>query len=111
MIYGTSLRATREMDLRVVYGGHGGLINDHRALIDERLRGQERRMRRIARLIGEDGGTPKTAFEIAQGIWGNVAVTEAYLTISEVLGHLDLLIDRGDVVIGEADGVVRFVPA
>ena len=28
-------------------------------------------------------------------MWGNVAVTQAYLTLSEVLGHMDLLIARG----------------
>ena len=34
---------------------------------------------------------PRTAHELAQELWGNVAVTQAYLTLSEVLGHLDLL--------------------
>ena len=31
-------------------------------------------------------------------MWGNVAVTQAFLTLSEVLGHVDLLIDEGRVV-------------
>ena len=41
-------------------------------------------------------------------MWGNVAVTQAYLTLSEVLGHVELLADAGRVreVPGE-DGVVR----
>ena len=30
-------------------------------------------------------------------MWGNVAVTQAYLTLSEVLGHLDLLVRDGQV--------------
>ena len=30
-------------------------------------------------------------------LWGNVAVTQAYLTLSEVLGHVDLLIDRSQI--------------
>ena len=34
---------------------------------------------------------PLTAYELALRMWGNVAVTQAYLTISEVLGHMDLL--------------------
>ena len=41
-------------------------------------------------------------------MWGNVAVTQAYLTLSEVLGHVDLLLDDGRVVEEERDGVVRF---
>ena len=41
---------------------------------------------------------PRTAHELAQELWGNVAVTQAYLTLSEVLGHVDLLLDDGRVV-------------
>ena len=45
-------------------------------------------------------------------MWGNVAVTQAYLTLSEVLGHVDLLLDDGAGRRGRAtDGVVRFATA
>jgi len=42
-------------------------------------------------------------------MWGNVAVTQAYLTLSEILGHTDLLVNEGRAreVAGD-DGVVRF---
>jgi hypothetical protein len=40
-----------------------------------------------------------------------VAVTQAYLTLSEVLGHTDLLLEDGRVVEREEDGVVRFESA
>jgi glyoxylase-like metal-dependent hydrolase (beta-lactamase superfamily II) len=109
LTYMDSLRATREMDLRVVYSGHGDPVEDHRALIDERFEGYERRARKIAGIVG-DGG-PKTGFDIAQAMWGNVAVTQAFLTLSEVLGHVDLLLERGEVVEVEDDGVVRFAPS
>jgi hypothetical protein len=40
-------------------------------------------------------------------MWGNVAVTQAYLTLSEVLGHTDLLVNDGRVAEVEGpDGVV-----
>ena len=42
-------------------------------------------------------------------MWGNVAVTQAYLTLSEVLGHLDLLLASQRVREAEDAGVVRFV--
>jgi glyoxylase-like metal-dependent hydrolase (beta-lactamase superfamily II) len=103
--YMASLRQTREMDVRVVLAGHGEPVEDHRALIDERFEGYERRAAKIQKLLDEG---PKSAFEIAQGMWGNVAVTQAFLTLSEVLGHVDLLLDRGAVEEVEADGVVRF---
>jgi glyoxylase-like metal-dependent hydrolase (beta-lactamase superfamily II) len=104
--YLASLRATREMDLRVVRPGPGDPVEDHRALIDERFAMHERRARKLHGLVAE---RPRTAHELAQELWGNVAVTQAYLTLSEILGHVDLLLDDGRVVEEEADGVVRFV--
>jgi hypothetical protein len=38
-------------------------------------------------------------------------VTQAYLTLSEVLGHVDLLLERGAVAEEELGGVVRFAAA
>jgi glyoxylase-like metal-dependent hydrolase (beta-lactamase superfamily II) len=105
IMYLASLRATREMDLSVVYSGHGDVVEDHRALIDERIAGHERRVRKIAGIVAD---APLSGFEIAQRMWGNVAVTQAFLTLSEVLGHIDLLLERGEVVEVEDDGVVRF---
>jgi glyoxylase-like metal-dependent hydrolase (beta-lactamase superfamily II) len=98
--YLRSLEATREMDVELVLPGHGEPITDHRALIDERFALHRRRAEKIQRLIAE---RPRTAYEIAQALWGNIAVTQAYLTLSEVLGHVDLLTNAGrvrEVVIG-----------
>ncbi len=105
--YLESLRATREMDVDLVLTGHGDPVTDHRALIDERFRMHEKRAAKILRRLREEG--PLTAHQVAQSLWGNVALTQAYLTLSEVLGHMDLLVDRGDVVEEEPDdAVVRF---
>lgn len=106
--YIDSLAKTREMELSLVLPGHGPPIVDHAALIDERMRLHARRAQKIRRLIEAQ---PRTAHEIAHELWGNVAVTQAYLTLSEVLGHVDLLLDEGSVVEDERDGVVRFAPA
>ena len=103
--YLESLRRTREMEIELVLPGHGDPIEDHRALIDERFRLHERRANKIHGLIAE---RPRTAYEIAQALWGNVAVTQAYLTLSEVLGHVDLLLADGRVREVEEDEVVRF---
>ena len=40
-----------------------------------------------------------------------MAVTQAYLTLSEVLGHVDLLLRDGLVVEREDEGVVRLQTA
>jgi glyoxylase-like metal-dependent hydrolase (beta-lactamase superfamily II) len=105
LTYMDSMRATRELAADLVLPGHGEPITDHRALIDERLRMHERRAQKLLRLLS-DG--PLSAYGLALEMWGNVAVTQAFLTISEVLGHMDLLVRDGLAVAHELDGVVRF---
>jgi glyoxylase-like metal-dependent hydrolase (beta-lactamase superfamily II) len=105
LTYMASLEETREMELSLVLPGHGDPIADHAALIDERFRMHRRRAEKIRRLIATE---PRTAHEIAQELWGNVAVTQAFLTLSEVLGHADLLLQDGSIVEVESDGIVRF---
>ena len=106
-IYMDSLRATRAMDdIDVILAGHGEPVTDHVGLIDERFRMHARRAEKIRRLIARG---PLTAYEIAGALWGNVAVTQAYLTLSEVLGHVDLLVAQGRVAEQrDGGGVVRF---
>jgi glyoxylase-like metal-dependent hydrolase (beta-lactamase superfamily II) len=92
--YIESMRATRELPAKLVLPGHGEAIVEHASLIDERLQMHARRARRMLSMLAEG---PLTAYELALRIWGNVAVTQAYLTLSEVIGHLDLLIRDGRV--------------
>ena len=103
--YIESMLATRELPAELVLTGHGDPITDHVALIDERLRLHRRRAQKILRML--DVG-PLTAYEIALQMWGNVAVTQAYLTLSEVLGHIDLLARDGLVRELEVEDVVKF---
>jgi glyoxylase-like metal-dependent hydrolase (beta-lactamase superfamily II) len=103
--YMESLRQTRAMDLDLVLPGHGDPITDHRALIDQRFEMHARRAEKIYDLIAERS---RTAYELAQALWGNIAVTQAYLTLSEVIGHTDLLVNDGRVREVEDGGVVRF---
>jgi glyoxylase-like metal-dependent hydrolase (beta-lactamase superfamily II) len=103
--YMESLRKTRAMDVDLVLPGHGDPITDHRALIDQRFELHARRAEKLYDLIEERS---RTAHELAQALWGNIAVTQAYLTLSEVIGHTDLLVNEGRVREVEDDGVVRF---
>src|SRR5947207_941916 len=93
------------MDVELVLPGHGEPITDHRNLIDERFALHRRRAEKLYRLIAE---RPRTAYDLAQALWGNVAVTQAYLTLSEVLGHTDLLMNEGRVREVDRDGVAVF---
>jgi glyoxylase-like metal-dependent hydrolase (beta-lactamase superfamily II) len=103
--YLESLRRTRELDLDLVLPGHGDPIDDHRTLIDQRIALHERRADKLHRLVTE---RPRTAYELAQELWGNIAVTQAYLTLSEVLGHMDILVADGRAREVEEQGVAYF---
>jgi glyoxylase-like metal-dependent hydrolase (beta-lactamase superfamily II) len=103
--YIESMRLTRTMDLALVLPGHGDPIDDHRDLIDRRLVLHARRADKIHALIAE---RPRSAHDVAQALWGNIAVTQAFLTLSEVLGHTDILLAEGRAVEDE-DGAGHVV--
>ena len=106
--YMESLRKTREMPAEIVLPGHGEPITDHAELIESRFAGYDRRKEKIHRLIAE---RPRNAYELAQALWGNVAVTQAFLTLSEVIGHADLLVNEGRVREVEDGAVIRYEAA
>jgi glyoxylase-like metal-dependent hydrolase (beta-lactamase superfamily II) len=90
-----NLRKTEVMDLRMVYTGHGPTIDDHRRLIGERMAFHANRLDLIAQHVESGCGT---AHEIARRLWSDeVAETQPVLAVWEVLGHLDILVNRGTV--------------
>ena len=103
--YIESMRRTRELPAEIVLSGHGDAITDHVTVIDERFDRHRRRAARIHELLVDQ---PRTGYEIAQELWGNIAVTQAFLTTSEVIGHLDLLMNAGRVRELDEDGVSRW---
>lgn len=103
--YRASLKATRELSFELGLGGHGGPVTGHRELIDERLQAQERRAAHFHDLLAE---RPLSAHELATARWGAIAITQAFLTLSEVLGHLGLLIADGVVAEDRSGAVIRF---
>ncbi len=107
VIYLDSLAKTRQMGpIDLILPGHGPGFTDHVELIDERFRLHERRADKLFGLIAEQ---PRSGYQLAQALWGNVAVTQAYLTLSEALGHVDVLIDQGRVAERfDDDGIAYF---
>ena len=103
--YLESLRRTRELPAEIVLPGHGEPVTDHRALIDQRFAMHQRRAEKLYDLITEQ---PRTGHELAQALWGDVAVTQAFLTLSEVIGHVDLLVNAGHVREDYDGRVIRY---
>ena len=105
VIYIDSLEQTQAMPVENVLPGHGGSFDRHAPLIDERFELHERRAAKLLDLITE---RPRNAHELAQALWGDVALTQPLLTLSEVLGHVDLLQERGQAHEAEREGVIVF---
>lgn len=108
IMYDDALAATASEDRgELILPGHGETFSGARELIERRFGMTERRAEKILGALSE----PRTAAAIGREMWRHVPVTQAYLVLSEVLGHLDLLERRGAVVNEERDGVVVYARA
>jgi hypothetical protein len=91
-MYRDAMVATASLDVETMHAGHGEPIEGHAELVRIRLSEHERH---AARALRELSDRPRTAFEIAQAIWGRDVELKPYDLISMVLGSLDLLTADG----------------
>jgi glyoxylase-like metal-dependent hydrolase (beta-lactamase superfamily II) len=103
--YLASLNSMAAMDLQVVYPGHGDPVGDPGALIQRTLEHHARRKRTVAGHLGSD---PKNPYEIAMALYPKVTGYDVFLAVSEVVAHLDLVVEDGAAVISERDGVTYY---
>lgn len=99
-----SLDRVEELPCAVTFPAHGDVIWDHRKVIAGYRLHHERRKLQIARYL-EEG--PLSPFEIGARMFKKHFRSELFLVMSEVIGHLDLLVEEGAVVLEEQDGVER----
>jgi glyoxylase-like metal-dependent hydrolase (beta-lactamase superfamily II) len=92
--YLEQLRRVAELDVALALPGHGPPITDHRALIERRLSFHEERADHILEKL-DDGAF--TAHQIADELFSHLDPINAFLAISEVIGHLQWLEARGEV--------------
>ncbi len=90
--YWRSLERTDRLSLRRVLPGHGEIITDHRSLLAERRRRRDERLAAIYDLLQEQ---PLSAWDIAQTLFPRRVGVDVYLAVSEVVGHMDMLIAQG----------------
>lgn len=92
MQYLEQLRRVAELNVVLALPGHGPPITDHRTLIRQRLSFHEERAGRILQMLDEEA---LTAHEIAGLCFPDLDPINAFLAISEVIGHLQWLRARG----------------
>jgi glyoxylase-like metal-dependent hydrolase (beta-lactamase superfamily II) len=91
--YNDSLTRLREEGYDQFLPGHGDRIDDPVGRIDEILDAHEERTATVYDLV--DG--PTAPADVMQGLFGDLPVTEQFSGMSEAVGHLDVLEERGKV--------------
>ena len=101
-----SLERMAQMDLRLVYPGHGDPVEDPGALIQWTI---EHHAKRKVDVAAHLSGEPKTPYELAQEMYPDAAGYEEFLAVSEIVAHLDLVVEDGDAVVQEDDnGITHY---
>jgi glyoxylase-like metal-dependent hydrolase (beta-lactamase superfamily II) len=92
--YLDSARRLYAMSLDWVAPGHGEPFQGHRATLDGLFRFYERRQEKLEAAMVE---RPKTAYELVFDIFGEAGSLQLYLMLSEVVGNLEVLEEKGRI--------------
>lgn len=92
----------------VVLPGHGPAFSDVAGLVERTRAHHENRAEDLVRHVA-DLGEP-TAYELSRAMFPHIDGFEVMLSISEVLGHIDLLIERGAIT-QSGDEPIRYAAA
>jgi hypothetical protein len=109
---------TKGDESRAAWTGHGHPIHDVHKVVRQRLRFHERPAQRILNLIGTE---ERSVYQIAEPLFGRspsappprcggqgVSGTEAFLALSETIGHLDWLEEQGRIKMVKRDDVIHW---
>ena len=89
------------MDISLLLPAHGEEIHDAKGLIQKIFIHHNERMDRILFSLSKGEKTP---FEIAMDLFPGVPPFEVFLGISEAVGHLEILKEKGSVRVKEKEG-------
>jgi glyoxylase-like metal-dependent hydrolase (beta-lactamase superfamily II) len=99
--YLTSLEKIEKFDISLLLPAHGEEIHDVKALIQKIFTHHKERTDRILFSLSKKEKTP---FQIAMDLFPGVPPFEVFLGISEAVGHLEILKEKGIVRLKEKEG-------
>ena len=105
--YNSSLDALREDSFDRFLPGHRDVIDNPTARIDAIRAEHEERTEAVAAIV--DG--PTTPVEVMDELFGDLPATEQFSGLSEAVGHLDVLEERGRVERDRRGGVALYEPS
>jgi len=97
------LQRMADLEPGVAWTGHGHEIHDVHKTVRQRLHFHERRAQRILDLIGAE---ERSAYQIAEPLFGRLDGMDSFLALSETIGHLDWLEEQGRIEAVQRDGVL-----
>ncbi|MBK3493663.1 MBL fold metallo-hydrolase [Viridibacillus sp. YIM B01967] len=103
--YKKSLERIQQLDIDLLFPGHQEIIEDHQTVIAQKLEKMHRKAERLYHVIEEGIERPK---QIAQKLYRNKFNTEFSLVMSEVIGYLDYLEEKGHLLKTIQDGVWHY---
>ncbi|KXO04401.1 hypothetical protein AYK81_24810 [Bacillus thuringiensis] len=86
--YNESVEKLKQLPIKSILPGHGEEILDMHALIEQQLKKQKKRMKRVIRILNDK---PQTVFEICTKLFVGFYEIHFLLALSETVGILDLL--------------------
>ena len=92
-----------DLEPSVAWTGHGHEIHDVHKTVRQRLHFHERRAQRILDLIGAE---ERSAYQIAEPLFGRLDGIDSFLALSETIGHLDWLEEQGRIEAVRHDEVI-----
>jgi hypothetical protein len=84
------------------------VIENPNALIDWTI---EHHLKRKVEIANHLTSEPKSAYELALELYPHVKEYDIFLAVSEVVAHLDLVVDDQAAAVGERDGVTVYSSA
>lgn len=103
--YLESLDKLESLDLKVVYPGHGPVITEPGRTIQYM---REHHMRRLEVVWDRLDHRGKTAYGVSKELYPNVNGYDHFLAVSEVVAHLDVLVERSRAVPETRDDGVEY---
>jgi glyoxylase-like metal-dependent hydrolase (beta-lactamase superfamily II) len=99
--YLASLEKIEKLEISLLLPGHGEEVKDVKGLIQKVFAHHRERMDHVLSSLSKGEKTP---FEIAMDLFPGVPPFEVFLGISEAVGHLEILKEKGLVRLKEREG-------
>jgi glyoxylase-like metal-dependent hydrolase (beta-lactamase superfamily II) len=89
--YLESLDKLDALDISIVYPGHGPVITDPKTIIGYMREHHSRRLEVVMECLNAGGKSP---YEVSKELYPSVNGYDHFLAVSEVIGHLDVLVEE-----------------